>query len=82
MLRQWVLMAPLTTGRRAVASGVSLGEIRAEESLGKPLPTSSHVPRRNVGIESELNWTRCGLGSCSQRKSEDQLVDGLRGTDK
>jgi hypothetical protein len=46
---------PLTSGRRGDASRVSLGEIRATESLGKPLPTSFHVPRRNAGIESELN---------------------------
>jgi hypothetical protein len=57
----------LTTGRRVDASCVSLGEIRAKESLGKPLPTSSHVPRRNAGIESVLNWTRCGLRSRNQR---------------
>jgi hypothetical protein len=76
------MFPPLTTGRRVDASRVSLGKIQAKESPGKRLPTSSHAPRRNAGIESALYWPRCGLGSRSQRKNEDQLVDGLRGTDK
>jgi hypothetical protein len=29
---------------------------------GKPFPPSSHVLCRSKGIESALDWTRCGLG--------------------
>jgi hypothetical protein len=49
----------------------------------KPLLPSSRGPRRHsAGIESALNWTRCGQGSHSQCKVEDQPAVGSPGTDK
>src|SRR5262249_22845156 len=38
------------------------------------LPRSSHVPRRSDGIESGVNWTRCGLGSRSSCKAQDPIA--------
>src|SRR5262249_48713808 len=46
------------------------------------LQRSSHVPRRSAGIESVVNWTRCGRGSRSPCKAQDQPAVGSRDTNK
>src|SRR5262245_22088706 len=46
------------------------------------LPRLSHVPRRSAGIESALNWTRCGRGLRSPCKAQDQPAVGSRDIDK
>jgi|SRR6266436_9735591 hypothetical protein len=49
---------------------------------GKPLPPSSHVPRRSADSESAPKGTRCGLGSHSPCKLEGQSAAGSAGTNK